>query len=56
MSIAHDYRQEHDLPHKAVEDSVMKRLIYWIIVILAFISVIAIGILIIHWSVTNQAI
>jgi hypothetical protein len=56
MSLTHDYGQEQDLPHKAVEDSVMKRLIYWIIVILAFISVICIGVIVIHWAITNQAI
>ena len=35
-------------------DTTMKKILYWIMVFLAFICVICIGIIVIHWSINIQ--
>jgi len=55
MRIAQEYSR-HEMPERTVQDSTMKQWLYWIIVFLAFISVVCIGIIIVHWSVTDQLI
>jgi hypothetical protein len=54
MRIAHEYRGQHDLHDTSLEDSVVKKMLYWVIVFLAFVSVICIGIIVVHWSITSR--
>jgi len=55
MRIAQEYRRQ-ELPERSVPDSTVKQWLYWIIVFLAFISVVCIGVIIVHWSITDQVV
>jgi hypothetical protein len=53
MRLAHNHRPESLSDAPDVSDSTMKKAIYWIIVFLALISVVCLGIIIIHWSINT---
>jgi hypothetical protein len=54
MRIAHDYRGHREMPEKSVQDSFIKQALYWVIVFLALISVICIGIILLHWTINSR--
>ena len=53
MGLTHDHKKT-DIADNSISDRSMKQVLYWIIVFLAFICVICLGVILIHWSVTTK--
>jgi hypothetical protein len=51
MRIAHEHQPSGVSDEFENADTTMKKILYWIMVFLGLISVICIGIIIIHWSI-----